>query len=149
VIDEVRDSQWFREWLAVVESNVSTFADEPRVVALARGWPFFATRRVARFIRARIPYEFHGEDHVVADWNDCLERGYGACADGSAIAAALFYLAGARRLHFCYEKVPAFRTYAHARMVVSGRFVEPWPEQRRPEARECSTLVDVLAVLHA
>lgn len=147
-MSDIRSEQWFREWWTVFERNLVIFDDAAHapMVNIARGWNVFASRRVARFIRARVPYQFDGEAHVIADWDEVLQRGYGACADGSAIAAALFTLAG-KRPGLCHETVPAFATYAHARILI-GRFaVEPWPEQRRPEAKECSTLVDVLAEL--
>ena len=144
--------RWLDEWFGAVDRNIrvlQTWPGGPGVVESARGLQVFSTKRVARWIRERLPYRFDGAQHRISDLYESEQRGYWACADGSALASAAFILAGTRDVHLCDETVQGLDGYAHARAVVGRRFVEPWPDHRRPEARSCSMLVDVLGALRA
>lgn len=144
--------RWLSDWFSAVDRNVEILQRDPLgagIVEMARGLPIFSSRRVAKWIHAHLPYQFDGPAHRISDVNESGARGYWACADGSAFAAAAFALAGMPDVHLCYETVQGLDGYAHARAVVGRRFVEPWPEHRRPEARSCSMLVDVLAAHRA
>lgn len=106
-----------------------------------------AARNVAQLLREALPYHFdHGQAIVTVE--DAMRRGYWACADTAAAAAAAFV--GCRwHLSLCTETVGGIPDYAHTRLFVARAVVEPWPEARRPEARGCTLLDDVSAQLLA
>jgi hypothetical protein len=115
---------------------------------VARGPAFISRGRVARRLHNALPYRFDGDGQSILSVELCIARGYWACADTSAAAAAAF-VGRNRDVKLCTETVGAFPRYAHTRLVVAGGVVEPWPEARRPEAHGCTLLDNVSELLLA
>jgi hypothetical protein len=116
--------------------------------AAARRRPKAAAREAALVVRGNVPYRFEGDSHAIDALDVVLTRGWGACADGAAAVAGVF-VGGHRRVQLCTETIPGVPQYAHARVMIDGVPVEPWPDKRRPEAHGCTTLDDVSDLLRA
>lgn len=158
---------WAPRLAAAVEGNVeaarkrqgSAHRVTSALVALDGCSPGLASVELARAIRREMPYVFSGQRHEILSMDEAVKRGgSGACADGAAAAAAALIVAserGAGRMLFqgqrtlplvtvCYETVKGVPQYGHARVVVLGHPVEPWPEVRRPEAKGCALMFEVV-----
>lgn len=81
--------------------------------------------------RVKPPYRFDGPAHQVMSFARSRERGFAACLDGAAwAAAALISLRASRRGVVCVES-PSGIDYAHARVVVDGvDILDAYPEGR-------------------
>lgn len=116
-----------------------------------------AAKDLTACVRDLVPYQFDGEVHRIVGAAECCKRGYGACGDGSAIVAAVLvhrndqgaFVPSKHQGNLCYETVDGIPQYAHARVFLDGIPVEPWPDQRRPEARGCTSFDDVSELLNA
>jgi hypothetical protein len=100
---------------------------------------------LAAAVRELIPYGFDGyEQHKILDLFGCHARGYGACADGAALARAALLVAGERDIALCIETEPTHANYSHVRILWRGVPVEPYPEVRF-EVAQCTVVVDAAA----
>lgn len=133
---------WQREWTDALADNLENL--ELRVIATtALPQPFNDVRvrawAAAWWTRQVLPYDFDpGRNDRVLSLVAARRRGYGACADGSASVAAAALLARAHEVDLCYEVLPRCtgdNTYAHARVVVDGDGVDPYPRASYDVAR--------------
>lgn len=100
-----------------------------------------AMRALSSWIGAHLPYQFDGDAHHILDFESCLARGYGACADAAALAGVCLLEAGHVGVRLCYETLRGEPDYAHVRVHFAEALVEPWPSVRRP-VNECQRLID-------
>jgi hypothetical protein len=150
IIDEHWPAWLTGEFARAVRANLSDI-EAGRLEAAAKCAecsPLKAARRLAAWIFADVPYQFDGDAHQIAPWLECESRGYAACADAAALAAACLIAAGHFGVKACYETVPGFPDYAHVRVHVAETLVEPWPHARRP-VDSCTLLVEVRSLLDA
>lgn len=116
-------------------------AHSPLLAAAYSGRPAY----LAATVRDLIPYGFDGyARHQIVDALACVRRGYGACADGAALARAALLVAGERDIALCIETEPAHPNYSHVRILWRGAPVEPYPEVRF-EVAQCTVVVDAAA----
>jgi len=98
--------------------------------------------RGEHMVRSQVRYEFHGEEHAIVSWSRCIQRGYAACADATAVLVVLAACAGARRIALCLEEERTNPVYAHVRMVCDGYIADAYRD-RRIDVDECRYLVDI------
>jgi hypothetical protein len=159
----ISGAAWLSDFVAATTRNLEradTVRMRPVVDVVARTTSLRTLRReLSRAVRRAMPYVFKGPlDHVIVSLDDAHDRAWGACGDGAAVAAAALLAASARgfddvviggrrqrrRPQLCYETVEGVSRYAHARVMLQGEAVEPWPEVRRPEANGCTLLFDIV-----
>lgn len=105
-----------------------------------------AWRALARSVAADVPYGYDGPHaHRVASWSTCRERGFASCADAAALILALLIASGRDDVALCIETVDALPDYAHARILVGGVAVEPYPSKRWEAA--CTVIEDAVALV--
>jgi hypothetical protein len=138
------DAEWLRDFVAATRLNMA----DGFVRALASNVQRTGSMRDAvAWVRAWIPYGYDGgRHHRVMPLEECLQRGYGACADGAAVLAAVGVVAGVLSLRLCIEGNPSDASYSHVRMFAGDEPCEPWPE-RRWETPSCTGLWDLRALL--
>ena len=81
-------------------------------------------------IRSTVTYRFLGEAHPIAPWSTVSARGWGACADATAVLVAVAVLVGAHDVALLYESDPTRPGYAHVRMVADGYLGDAFRDRR-------------------
>jgi hypothetical protein len=70
-----------------------------------------------------VRYWFRRDGHVAA-WPEVTRRGYAACSEAAALAAALALNRGAPEVVLCIEEHPRVPGYSHVAAYVDGRRVD-------------------------
>jgi hypothetical protein len=128
--------RWFRQLVCAIQVNASDLALWG-VVYGADGIvldPAASAEAAARLV-ASLPYRWEpyrpqtllDEPQQIVDLQAARRRGFAACGEGTAAAAAAALIAGGE-CELCYEATELLPGYAHVRIDVSGRPVDAFPE---------------------
>jgi hypothetical protein len=89
-----------------------------------------AARVAASWLHAKAPYKFDAS-LAPCDASECMRRGFSACADAAALAAAVALICGATDVDAIVRAAPA---YAHVVLLIGGVEVDPYAFRALPAA---------------